>query len=164
MERELKEILKREKVKRKKTALSDIRRRLKKAGGRFKETRKGVVKDSRTGKMWTLLDSSIDYDYQNYDECLNYANAKRYVKRLRVGGYKDWRLPKPWELQNIYGKKPIFPLNKTEWYWTNKSYKDYDEVVSGRVVDVVFPNKRKVGEKFPPIDAKFCGTVRAVRP
>ena len=162
--RELNVILKREKIARKKKARSEVRRRLKKVNGRFKETRKGVVKDSITGKMWTLLDSAVDYDYQNYGECLNYANAKKYVKRLRVGGYKNWRLPKQRELQTIYGKKPIFPLNLTEWYWTNQSYIYYDEGASGLVIDIVFPNSTNVWEKNPPTDSKFCGAVRAVRP
>ena len=114
--------------------------------------------------MWTLLDSAIDYDFQNYGECLNYSSAKKYVKRLRVGGYKDWRIPTQRELQNIYGTKPIFPLNQTEWYWSNQSYPYYDEGVSGLVVDIIFPNKQNIWEKNPPTDAKFCGAVRAVRP
>ncbi|MDM8543528.1 DUF1566 domain-containing protein [Desulfococcaceae bacterium HSG9] len=164
IKRELKKILKNEKGKRKKKAVSDIRWRLKTSGGRFKVTHKGVVQDLRTGKMWTLLDSAIDYDFQNYGECLNYFNAKKYVKRLRVGGYKDWRIPKQRELRNIYEKKPIFPLNKTEWYWTSQSYPSYDEGISGLVVDIIFPNSKNIRENNPPTDAKFCGAVRAVRP
>ena len=163
-ERELIKILRREKVDRKETARSDIRQRLKKTGGRFKETQQGVVKDIKTGKMWTLLDSAIDYDFQKYDECLSYDNAKKYVKQLTVGGYKNWRLPKPRELQNIYGKNPTFPMNLTEWYWTDKNYSHYDESISGLVVDIVYPNSQNVWEKNPPKDAKFCGAVRAVRP
>jgi len=164
MERKLKEILKSEKYERTKEARLEIRQGLSETGGRFKEKREGVVQDLKTGKMWTLLDSAIKYDFQKYGECLNYATAEVYVKRLTNGGYKDWRLPSRSELQNLYGKKPVFPMNQTEWYWTNKSYKDYDESIIGRVVDIVFTHSEKVWEKFPPTDAKFCGAVRAVRP
>jgi len=163
-ERELTKILIHDKVERKKRASSDIRQRLRKTGGRFKETRTGVVQDMRSGKMWALLDSAIDYDFQNYGECLNYAGAEKYVKQLAIGGYKDWRLPKLRELQNIYGKDPSFPLNQTQWYWTATSYHHYDENVTGLVVDIVFPNSKNVWEKNQPTDAKFCGAVRAVRP
>jgi len=164
VERKLKDILKSEKNERAKKARLAIRQGIRETGGRFKETRKGVVQDLRTGKMWTLLDSTIRYDFKNYGECLNYANAEIYVKRLRNGGYKDWRLPSRSELQNIYGKKPVFPINQTEWYWTNKSYKKYDANISGRVVDIVFPNSEKIWQKFPPIDGELCGAVRAIRP
>ncbi len=165
MERELKGALNREKVERKEQARTDIRQRLVKTGGRFKETRKGVVQDLRTGKMWTLLDSAIDYDFQNYGECLNYENAKKYVKQLASGGYKNWRLPSKRELQNIYGTKPLFPRNQTEWYWTDTNYPYYDDDgVRGTVVDIVFPRGKNVWEKNEPVDANFCGVVRAVRP
>ncbi len=162
--RELEKTLKREKMASKEKARADIRRRLKAVSGRFRETKPGVVKDFRTGKMWTLLDSSIDYDYQNYGECLNYVNAQKYVQALTVGGFTDWRIPEKNELLNIYAKSPLFPRNETEWYWTNQTYPYFDEGLSSLVVDIVYPASERIFEKTPPTNAKFCGVVRAVRP
>ncbi len=162
--RKLEKTLKREKMASKEKARADMQRRLKAVSGRFRETKPGVVKDFRTGKMWTLLDSSIDYDYQNYGECLNYVNAQKYVQALTVGGFTDWRIPGKRELLNLYAKPPRFPLNDTEWYWTNQTYPYYDEGISSLVVDIVYPDSERIFEKTPPTNAKFCGVVRAVRP
>lgn len=162
--RELEKTLQREKMASREKARADMRRRLKAVSGRFRETRPGVVKDFKTGKMWTLLDSSIDYDYQNYGECLNYVNAQKYVQALTVGGFTDWRIPQKSELLSIYANAPRFPQNETEWYWTNQTYPHFDEGVSSLVVDIVYPDSERIWEKNPPTEAKFCGVVRAVRP
>jgi hypothetical protein len=46
-----------------------------------------------SGLMWSGKDSGKE---------LNWGNAVRYCRNLRLAGFSDWRLPKIYELQDIY--------------------------------------------------------------
>ncbi len=65
--------------------------------GRYVDIGDGVVKDTKTGMMWTQKDSYVDLGHS-----LNWNEAKEYVKELSSGGFKDWRLPTISELKEIY--------------------------------------------------------------
>jgi len=52
----------------------------------------GTVTDLATGLMWQQADDGVGR---------NWTNAMIYAKNLRLGGYSNWRLPNPKELQSI---------------------------------------------------------------
>ena len=56
------------------------------------EIPEGVYLDPQTRLMWTIEDNGSDI-------CWKQANA--YAKRLRLGGYSDWRLPTIEELEKL---------------------------------------------------------------
>jgi hypothetical protein len=55
-----------------------------------------VVVDQETGLMWTRKDNGED---------INWHEANEYAKKLRLGGYSDWRLPTIKELEKLYEPK-----------------------------------------------------------
>jgi ubiquitin-protein ligase/tetratricopeptide (TPR) repeat protein len=112
----------------------------------------GIITDNRTHLMWCAFDSYLDLQ-----RCLKYESAIQYVRRLNYGGYTDWQLPSEGELELVYKKKPFLPTaTDGEWYWTSGPR-------SGRMVPVVFGDKRK-GSSSAQIETDVgCGTVRAVR-
>ena len=59
------------------------------AGERFIDNGDGTVIDTRRQLMWQKGDNGNEVTFEN---------AEQYCKVLRVGGYTDWRLPKPDEL------------------------------------------------------------------
>lgn len=136
-------------------AADKMRKMLAKTGGRFVEQTAGVVKDTRTGLMWALLDSGVEKS----GTCLTYGLAEAYVKGLSIGGFTDWRLPTPAELAGIYQKKPVFPTEKEKWYWSSKSYTSYSDGWH-KTVDVVYSVAGKPMDHRESVD---CGVVRAVR-
>ncbi|MBW1989459.1 MAG: DUF1566 domain-containing protein, partial [Deltaproteobacteria bacterium] len=110
------------------------REKLAAAGGRFREVSDGVVKDTKTGLFWTLLDSQV-----MTKKCMDYTTAQDWVNRLNIAGYENWRLPTAKELFTLFNEKPYFPSAGDKWFWTSKSYTQYSdgwgavvEVVSGR--------------------------------
>jgi hypothetical protein len=126
-------------------------------GGRFVEKRPRVVTDTKTGLMWALQDSLEDLD-----RCLSYQEAIEYVASLTTGGFSDWRLPSPKELQGIYDTAPAFPFQGGEWLWTSASYRRYSDGWF-RVVEVVAPQAGRQPAHIPRHERE-CGCVRAVRP
>jgi len=58
----------------------------------FTDNGNGTITDSATGLMWQQSDSGVG---MNWEEALKYAEG------LKLGGYDDWRLPNPKELQSI---------------------------------------------------------------
>ncbi|MBU1168834.1 MAG: DUF4388 domain-containing protein [Proteobacteria bacterium] len=124
--------------------------------GRFKVHSDRTVTDTRTGKIWCLIDSNIAEG-----ECMNYDGARDYVKNLNTGGYKDWRMPDSGELAILYNSQPYFPSSGATWYWTLNA----SEQVWGREqkAAVFFPDKK---DEFEHVfkDQKDCGFVHAVRP
>lgn len=138
-----------------KKARDEMIKLLEKTGGRFVAKGKDVVLDTKTGLMWTLLDSGTE----GSGSCLTYEQAKAYVKHLSDGGYSDWRLPTPEELSGIYQKKPFFPRKKDTWYWSSKHYTRYSDGWH-TIVEVVSSNP---GSPVGRRDALECGFVRAVR-
>lgn len=53
----------------------------------------GTVLDTRSNLMWAAKDNGAD---------INWHNAKTYCETLRLGGYKDWRMPTLNELAGLY--------------------------------------------------------------
>jgi len=124
---------------------------------RFVDKGNGTVIDTKTGLMWSMLDS-----LQELKKCLNYESAVKYVQDLGTGGYHDWRLPTESELTGIYKTKPFFPPRTAEWYWTSKSYARY----SGgwqKMVNIVTTARETEWHKEQTY-AQECGAVHAVRP
>ena len=96
----------------------------------------GTLTETKTRLMWTQKDS-----YADLGKCLNWYQAKDYVKNLKTGGYADWRLPMVFEYGMIYDDTkennmawdhdPDLPLHLSEqfadgaayWYWSA----EYDE-------------------------------------
>ena len=155
--REIDRLEQRARQKRMQAAREKIREALSEATNRFSEPRPGVVLDSQTGLMWTLIDSSI----RRPDTCLTYKKAQGYVNQLRTGGYSDWRLPSPEELAGIYKNKPFFPADASDWYWSSKNYSRYSEGWQ-KIVDTV-SGGNSTQWRAQQRDATECGTVRAVR-
>ena len=124
------------------------------AGARFTVNGNDTFVDTRTGLTWCLLDSSADLN-----RCQTYNDAKRYVKNLNTGGYKDWRLPYGNELAGIYKNEPFFPGDSAPWYWTAevfvKGYRKQAKAVT---------SVREMGHRSLKKDLNQCGAVRAVRP
>ncbi|MDV7145997.1 DUF1566 domain-containing protein [Tropicimonas sp. TH_r6] len=93
----------------------------------------GVVKDAKTGLMWTQKDSYADLGHS-----LNWNESREYVDGLSTGGHSDWRLPTATELKTIYepsksnkdlygGKlrlDPVFAKSGTYNYWTSETAGD----------------------------------------
>lgn len=130
---------------------------LQESKGRFVDNGNDTVTDTKSGLMWSMLDS-----LQELKKCLDYESAEKYVQDLRTGGFKDWRLPTESELTGIYKTKPFFPPRTAEWYWTSKSYSRY----SGgwqKMVNIV-TTKREAKWNKEQTYAQECGAVHAVRP
>jgi Protein of unknown function (DUF1566) len=125
-------------------------------GTRFKVHDDGTVSDTQTGLMWCLIDSRAQLD-----KCLDFNAAKSFVKALDTGGHRDWRLPDKTELTALYHTSPGFPSTEPTWYWTNRTYKSYQDrwVIEVEVVSTV-PN---ADEKSSLKGDWMCGAVRAVR-
>jgi hypothetical protein len=116
----------------------------------------GMVKDSKTGLMWSLIDSTT-----LLNRCIDYKEALNFVKTLNTGGHTDWRLPAPEELTALYRQKPYFPSTSPMWYWTSQTHKRY----LGRwMVDVdVVSTETSSEEDVKNKESWHCGAVRAVR-
>lgn len=133
---------------------TEVRSLIARSNGRFVEKRDGVVVDTQTGLMWTLLNS-----YQVLNGCLQYEMAVRYVNGLNTGGYTDWRLPTARELSEIYIRKPVYPKRGAEWLWTSEVFlKGWDKTAA-----IITPNDSEIIEKKFK-DLSECGVVHPVRP
>ena len=96
--------------------------------GRYIDNGDGTVTDKRTELMWTQKDS-----YADLGKCLNWYKSKKYVSKLRTGGYNDWRIPTVEELKTIFEQSksnknyrgspsridPIFASRGAWWYWSS---------------------------------------------
>ncbi len=112
-----------------------------KATKRFKVNADRTVTDTETSSTWSIIDSSIETG-----ECVNYEQARDFVKNLRTGGYKDWRLPDTSELAVIYNRQPYFPSSGAEWYWTSEIIDE--AMIGGGKAVVFFPDKKNVFKKI----------------
>ncbi|MGB5986594.1 MAG: DUF1566 domain-containing protein [Desulfobacterales bacterium] len=127
------------------------------AGARFSEKTEGVISDTQTGLMWTLLDSK-----QLTTQCFNYVEAMAHVAKLDTGNYSDWRLPTLSEIRELYAADTTFPAETGEWFWTGDKYTRYAD---GWITEVRTLEKRQDNTWSPnKHDARDCGLVRAVRP
>jgi len=138
-------------------ARDEILGKLQAAGNRFSETEAGVVADSRTGLMWTLIDSSTG----GAANCMTFEGAQDYAESLETGGYTDWRLPTPDELASLYKSDPPFPVFEEKKYWSRSSYSGYSDGWY-RIVEVLEVHPER-GAREERMDSRECGVVRAVR-
>jgi hypothetical protein len=60
---------------------------------RFVAYENRTVLDTKTGLVWASTDNGKD---------INWEDAKRYCDNYRGGGYTDWRMPTPEELEEIF--------------------------------------------------------------
>ncbi len=124
------------------------------SGGRFTSNGDGTFIDTTTGLMWCLLDS-----YTVLNGCQDFISAKQYVKNLRTGGYRDWRLPAGSELAGLYKSSPYFPGYGADWYWTSEVFAKGHH----KKANIVSTKRENVfNRRHKSLDA--CGAVRAVRP
>lgn len=98
---------------------------------RLEDNGDGTITDPDSRLMWAKADS-----YADLGKCLNYYDAKDYVKNLKTSGHADWRIPTIQELTTIYDPtkenvmawdhNPDYPLALDEkfadgaayWYWS----------------------------------------------
>lgn len=123
------------------------------AGSRFRNNGNGTFTDTMTGKIWCVLDSSMDAG-----RCLNYDEAQEYVKNLNTGGSGGWRLPTASELFSVYKNSPALPFTGAKWYWTSDAtWRGVNEIVR-----IVRPGvETEVSNETTSISD--CGSVRAVK-
>jgi hypothetical protein len=131
-----------------------MRARLMPVEGRFIANGDGTVTDSKSGLMWSILDS-----HQELGNCLNYNSAVAYAENLETGGYRDWRLPSAGDLAGIYKKQPFFPDSGSAWYWTSETAETGISNLGGFVTT---KNENIFKRQYKKIEE--CGAVRAVRP
>jgi len=88
-----------------------------------------MAQDDRTGLIWQdnrFVDS----------ERVNYAQAEKLCKEMRLGGYSDWRIPTIQELLTIVDYKKYdpaildgFSIAESNYYWSSTQYMgDADKV------------------------------------
>lgn len=124
------------------------------SNGRYRVDADGTITDTKTGLMWTMLDSQFITG-----ECMDYTQAQEYVNQLTTGGYSDWRLPTSNNLLVIYLNQPYFPSGDAKWYWTSEAFwKGSHEKVK------VIVNQGGNNWNRGSVDIEACGVVRAVRP
>jgi hypothetical protein len=83
---------------------------------RFVDNGDGTVTDSRRKVMWQKGDNGKDVTFEE---------AQKYCKTLRVGGYTDWRLPKPDERETAVVVELMMPRHSRDahahfdLYWSS---------------------------------------------
>ena len=87
---------------------------------RFMDNGDVTVTDTSTGLQWQKGDDAVER---------NYKEAQRYISKLRLAGYNDWRLPCKEELMElaILGYKNLkrtFPNIQAERYWAETSLEE----------------------------------------
>lgn len=123
-----------------------------KGSSRYRSNGDGTFTDLTTGLSWAILDS-----YQELGGCMTYEDALKYVRNLRQGGHRAWRLPTAYELAAINKRVPYFPASGTGWYWSSEtSVKGYHSVA-----DVVTATQESVFQREQRALTE-CGAVRAV--
>jgi len=131
-----------------------IKTMLKSSGRRYVANNDGTFTDTKTGLTWCLLDSKAALN-----KCLDYQSSQKYVKSLKTGGYRDWRLPYSNELASLYKNEPFFPDKKAKWYWTSEVFaKGYSKSA------LIVTSKHEKVYKRREVNLDKCGWVRAVRP
>lgn len=100
------------------------------ADGRYIDLGRGVIKDTKTGMMWTQKDSYVDLGHS-----LSWNESNDYVNELATGKFSDWRLPTISELKTIYeyskinkdifggriNLDPIFAEKGPYSYWSSET-------------------------------------------
>jgi outer membrane protein assembly factor BamD (BamD/ComL family) len=151
-----------EKLQREREALERRKQRVKKfqaametqleGSSRYRSNGDGTFTDLTTGLTWAILDS-----HQELAGCLTYDETLKYIRTLRLGGHRSWRLPTAYELAGINKKAPYFPASGASWYWSAetsvKGYHTVADIVTATQESKFHREQRDVTE---------CGSVRAV--
>jgi hypothetical protein len=88
------------------------------AEGRFVDNGDGTITDTRRKIMWQKGDNGKEVTFEE---------AQKYCKTLRVGGYTDWRLPKPDEREIAVVVELMMPRHSSDahahfdLYWSSDS-------------------------------------------
>jgi len=83
---------------------------------RFVDNGNGTVTDTKRNLMWQKLDSGQE---------LAFDQAVEYARKLGLGGYSDWRLPKPDEPDTAVVKELMLPVHspaayaRFDLYWSS---------------------------------------------
>ena len=160
VEKELRRIDRQQQQMRIETLRASAAARLAKSGRGFRMAGGGIVEDVKSGLLWNLLDATDELGDDG--QCLDYKAAQAYIQSMKLGGFADWRLPTPEEIEGLYAHGFPLPESRTQPYWTSKSYTRYDDADGwSRVVDVVAPAAG--AKKRSQLDSRDCASVRAVR-
>jgi hypothetical protein len=79
-----------------------------------------AVLDNRTGLMWALEPKKVK----------NYKGLEAAIKKVKAGGFDDWRLPTVEELFLLADRTRIspaidtdfFPDTPSDWFWSSTPY------------------------------------------
>jgi len=123
------------------------------SGGRYVDNGNGTITDTKTGKMWTMLDAAFESN-----RCLKYQPAVQYVENLRTGGYRDWRLPTVAELQTILKTSPFFPTTGSTWFWTTETFSH-----GWNKKTLIVSSKPETRLEKEAVGVEQCGSALAVR-
>jgi hypothetical protein len=77
------------------------------AEARFVDNGNGTVTDTRRKIMWQKGDNGKEVTFEQ---------AQAYCQHLKLGGYADWRLPKPDELETATVIKLLMPKRSRDTY------------------------------------------------
>lgn len=123
------------------------------SGGRYVDNGNGVVADTKTGLMWTMLDAAFELN-----RCVNYQSALQYAENLTTGGYQDWRLPTVAELQGILKASPFFPTTNPKWFWSSETFWH-----GWNKKAVIVTSKPETRLEKETMEVEKCGSALAVR-
>jgi len=105
----------------------------------FKRINKDIVYDKKTKLFWQDTKTMLQQEF-------NWWDAKKYCKKLKLGGYKDWRVPKRDELLSITDRGQYnFAINEAffniGWglFWANEEY--VENKINGWYVDFYYGNE-----------------------
>ena len=84
------------------------------AGGGYVDNQDGTIYDPQHGTMWQRADDGVERSWQE---------AAKYCDSLEFAGYKDWALPKAYQLEGLIDTAfsptidPLFAV-KASYYWS----------------------------------------------
>jgi hypothetical protein len=79
------------------------------AGAQSSTGDRGGEQDTQARGYWTDPASKLMWAGKDNGKDVNWHNAMKYCRDLRLAGYSDWRLPTIEELQGIYDKNAFAP-------------------------------------------------------
>jgi len=106
---------------------------------RFVDNGDDTVTDTRRKIMWQRGDNGKEVTFQE---------AQEYCKTLQLGGYADWRLPKPDEADTATAVELMMPIHSPDTYARFDLYWSSDSAVlipfnyrpsQGRQVSKIYP-------------------------
>jgi len=78
------------------------------------------VLDAKTGLIWEQKTK------ENYQTAMTWEEARQYVRELELGGYSDWRLPRTYELKDLFDQNYVPTIHPKifryiqPWCWASK--------------------------------------------